>query len=63
MAKYARLIPIIILLLVTLITEKFVRSYFIDIGLPTKDTYTITIISVISYILGVISMEFYNRYR
>lgn len=63
MNKYLRLMPIVVLLLVTLITNIFVRSYFINIGLSPKDSYSITTISVISYLLGVISMEVYNRYR
>jgi len=63
MIKFINALPIIIFLLLTLIVNISVRHYFINLGLTPKDSYVVTMISTISYLMGVLSISIYYRYR
>ncbi len=63
MTKLIKLLPIIALLVLTLIVNTAVRNYFIIVGLSPRDSYIITMVAILSYILGAIFIEIYHRYR
>ncbi len=52
MGTFLKIVPIIILMIITFFVEIILKNYLISIGLTPKNTHFITIIALISYFTG-----------